>query len=387
MADAAVPARFLLACILALALIGVVAGIAAAPPGAAVAALGLHSLHLSLGLAAFLAGYAAPSERVRRLAPGLLALVFALLALMLASEGVGRSANGAERWLSIGGFQFQPSALLQCLWPVALAGWAARDPLRLSLGRELAKLMLLFGLLVTPVLLQPDLGSVLILLAVTGIALFFAGAPVQFLRLLVPVCVAALMLAAFLFDHVHSRLEDFLQGEVPYQTLRAEQAFAVGGLEGTGPGAGLLQHGFVPEGDTDFILALIGEEWGFPGTLAVWLLFIAFTVLGVKVASRAESRYGAILMATATLMVAVQAALNMAVVTGAVPPKGLPLPFVSRGGSSILALSALLGIALRAALQRRPVPSSQPAHHPWNASNALVSSPWSSSSESPRSAS
>lgn len=383
---AAVATRWLLACVGLLALIGVIAAIAAAPPGEALSTLGLHSMHLSLGLAAFLAGQALPPERVRKAAPGLLLLVFGVLAAMWLSDGFGSAANGAERWLVFGGFQFQPSALLQCLWPVALASWAAKDPLRLGQGGELAKLMLLFGLLVTPVLLQPDLGSVLILLAVSGITLFFAGAPVAFLRLLVPACVLSLVVAAFLFDHVHSRLEDFLQGEVPYQTLRAEQAFAAGGLEGSGPGAGLLQHGFVPEGDTDFILALIGEEWGFPGTMLVWSLFIAFTLLGVRVARRAASRYGAIVMAAATLTVAVQAALNMAVVTGAVPPKGLPLPFVSRGGSSILALSALLGIALRAALEARPAAAAPTPESPWNVSNALASLPWSSSSASPPSA-
>lgn len=380
------PARWLLGIVVALGLIGLLAGLSAAPPGQAWSVLGLQSAHLAIGLAAFLAGWAAPAELARRLAPGLLVLAFVLLAVMLLSEGIGTTANGAERWLAIGGFRFQPSVLLQCLWPVALASWTARDPLRLLQGRELARLMLAFALLMTPVLLQPDLGSVLILLAVTGITLFFAGAPVQFLRILLPAAILALVGAVLLFDHVQSRLEDFIQNRLSYQNYRAEQAFGLGGLEGTGPGAGLLQHGFVPEGDTDFILALIGEEWGFPGTLLVWLLYVAFTVLGVTVARRARSRYGAILMAAATLTVSVQAALNMAVVTGAVPPKGLPLPFVSRGGSSILALSALLGIALRAALERKrhpfAPPSSATCQPSWNVSSALGSSPSSSSSGS-----
>lgn len=369
--DALGPARWMLACVAALGVCGLVAGMAAAPPGEAWSALALQASHLALGAAAFLCGWLAPQERVRQLAPGLLALLFVLLVLMLASAGVGASAGGAERWVVLGGFRFEPSALLQCLWPVALSSWAARDPLRLAQGPALARLMLAFGALTAPVLFQPDLGSVLILLAVSGLTLLFAGAPLRLLRLLVPASVAAVAVAALLFEHVPSRLEDFLHGEAPFQTLRAEQALAVGGVTGTGPGAGLFQHGLVPEGDTDFILALIGEEWGLWGTALVWSLYVAFTLLGVRVARRAECRYGAILMASATLTISIQAALNMAVVTGAVPPKGLPLPFVSRGGSSILALSALLGVALRAALHRRPaVPFASESPLPWNASNA-----------------
>ncbi|MBC8404473.1 MAG: FtsW/RodA/SpoVE family cell cycle protein [Planctomycetes bacterium] len=359
----------MMACIVALAAIGVVAGVSAARPGDGWSSLSLHSGHLIIALFGFLISYALPSERMRSAAPGLLFLVFLILVAMLFTT-FGHSSHNAERWIPLGPISMQPSVLLQCLWPVAMATWAARDPLRLTQPLQLTKLMGGFGILVLPVLLQPDLGSVLILIMVTGITLFFAGVSVRFLRVLVPATVGILVAAAYMFDHVSSRLVKFWQSEADFQVSRGLEAFATGGLAGRGPGHGELKFGWVPEGNTDFIFALIAEEWGLFGTGAIWLLFAAFTVFGVIAARRAECRYGAILTAAATVMISVQAALNMAVVTGIAPPKGLPLPFVSRGGTSVLALSALLGLAVKACLDKRK--SQVPVEEviPWTESSA-----------------
>lgn len=342
----------MLACVSALAIGGLLMGVSAAPPGEAWARLGTHCLHLAIGLSAFLAAAAVPPERARQLLPGLGLLTFLLLLAMLLVPGLGHEANGAVRWIDAGAIQLQPSLLLQCLWPAAVASWVARDPLRSRQPAALWKLMGVFGLLMLPVLLQPDFGSVAILACATAMLLFFAGVPLGFLRQLVPMVIATLVVALALFDHVEGRFGSFFRRELGYQALRAHEAFALGGLGGSGPGQGVMKLGQLPEGETDYVLALIAEEWGLLGTLAVWGLFVAFTFYGVRAARRAESRYAALLIAAATLMVSLQAALNMAVVTDIAPPKGLPLPFVSRGGSSILALSALLGLALRAALDR-----------------------------------
>jgi len=356
----------MLACVAALAAVGLAAGVSAAPPGEAWTALGLRSLHLALGLAAFLAGLALPVAFMRRLAPFLLGGVFLLLVALFL--GMGQESHAAVRWMRIGPVRFQPSVFLQCLWPVVLASWCARDPLRLVQPRELQRIFVLFAVLALPVLFQPDLGSVLILFGVTGMTLLFAGAPTRLLRVLLPLGIAVVALAALLFNHVGARLSWWRQPS--YQVQRADEALAVGGLFGRGAGQGVLKEGHVPEGETDFILALIGEEWGLAGTATLWSLFVAFTLFGVRLARHARRRYGAILAASAVLMISVQAALNLAVVTGAVPPKGLPLPFISRGGSSILALSALLGLAVHAALEDRR--SFQPALRriPWLGSNA-----------------
>lgn len=359
----------MLACVGALAAFGVVAGVSAAAPGEGWDSLRLHASHLLVGLVAFLAAYSIPSDRFRAVAPGLVLLVWCLLTAMLFTS-IGQTSLGAERWIMIGSFSLQPSVLLQALWPVLLASWAARDPLRLLQPLHLIRLMAGFGLMVLPVLFQPDLGSVLILLFVTGITLFFAGVSLRFLRVLVPVAVAVLVTASTLFTHVSSRLEQFANREHGTQVTRALEAFQLGGPLGQGPGQGKLAE-WIPEADTDFILALIAEEWGLVGTGALWLLFVAFTVFGVVAARRCERRFGAVLTAAATVMISIQAALNMAVVTGVVPPKGLPLPFVSRGGTSVLALSALLGLTVRACLEKRK--SQVPVEEliPWTESSAV----------------
>ena len=140
----------------------------------------------------------------------------------------------------------------------------------MSQPRELWRLMFLFAALMLPVLLQPDFGSILILAGATGMVLFFSGAPLNFLRQLIPLLLIALVLMLFLFDHVDARLASFFGGETGYQAQHAEEAFAAGGLTGVGPGLGVMKNGHVPEGDTDYILALIAEEWGLVGTGLVW---------------------------------------------------------------------------------------------------------------------
>ncbi len=344
----------MLACVIALSITGLMMGLSVAPPGEGWARLSTHCMHLALGLGAFVAAAAVPVPQARQVVPGLILLLFGVLWAMLLVPGFGHESHAAVRWIMIGSQPLQPSVMLQCLWPAALAAWIAEDPLRCRQHPALWRLMLLFAVLTTPVLLQPDFGSVVILAVATGMLFFFAGAPLGFLRQLVPILILALLVALLLFDHVDARLSSFLKREAGLQAVRAQEAFAAGGLSGAGPGLGTMKMGWVPEGETDYVLSLIAEEWGLIGTLTVWSLFVAFTLFGVRAARRAESRYAALLIAGATLMISLQAALNMAVVTGIAPPKGLPLPFISRGGSSILALSALLGLAVRAAYQPAP---------------------------------
>ena len=348
--DALATGRWVLACVAALAVVGLVTAVSAAPPGEAWVTLGMHAVHLSLGIAAFLATYSLHPDTVRRCAPVAVALLFLLLFAMLLTP-LGYESHNARRWLRIGPLSLQPSLFYQLVWPVVASSWVARDPLRLRSLREMSKLAGLFLLCMLPVFLQPDLGSVMILLVVTGMAFLFAGAPRKALLILIPAMILAVWVATLLFPHVAERL-NWLHEE-SYQVTQGRAAFERGGVLGQGPGQGVMKFGHVPEGETDFVMPLIAEEWGLAGTLGVWLLFGAFTLLGFRTARRARTRYGIVLMATATVMVSFQAAYNLGMVTGLLPVKGLPLPFVSRGGSSVLALSALLGAALRAAQAER----------------------------------
>jgi cell division protein FtsW len=344
----------LIGCVIALAVIGLVTAVSAAPPGEAWLALARHGIFLSLGLGGFVIAFSLSTEAVRRLVIPAMAALFVLLWLMLVTP-LGHTANSATRWIQVGSLSLQPSILFQCLWPVALASWASRDPLRLRDIRQIAKLAAIFFIMILPVLLQPDLGSVVILMFVSGVTFFFAGTPTKFLAFVIPVVGGLIWAAAQFFPHVAARLTWLDQP--PEQVQAAHKAFSLGGIAGLGPGNGLMKFGKIPESDTDFVLPLVAEEWGMLGTLCIWVLFVTFTFLGFRVARSAASRYGVILMGSATVMISFQAAYNMAMVTGLLPVKGLPLPFVSRGGSSILALSMLLGVALKAcctARRRRP---------------------------------
>ncbi|MDP6963264.1 MAG: FtsW/RodA/SpoVE family cell cycle protein, partial [Planctomycetota bacterium] len=198
-----------------------------------------------------------------------------------------------------------------------------------------------------PVLFQPDIGSVIILIVVSGCVLLFAGLPIRVVLILLPVLAIFGVLVLVMFPHFSARLDSWAAG-VPEQVLRAHDAFRYGGWFGAGPGNGVLKFGYIPESTTDFVLALIAEEWGLLGCLVVWIIFVALTFFGFRLARQAKHRYGILLMGAATVVVSFQAAYNMAMVVGALPVKGLPLPFVSRGGSSLMALSLLVGIAVNA---------------------------------------
>ncbi len=348
------PAFAWVTCVALLASIGLLTAASAAPPGEAGLALGLHCAHLALGVAAFIGGYLLHPDRARRAVWTLQSILWIVLLGMLVA-GIGHSSHEATRWIEIGGFTLQPSLFFQCLWPVALASWVVRDPLRLRQPRALMLLGLGFLVLMLPVFLQPDLGSVAILMLVTGVTLLFAGAPRNFLWAVLGLGVAAIVAGFLLFPHVADRLDWWKKPEE--QVMRGIEAMAAAGPAGRGPGLGVMKNGHVPEGRTDFVMTVIGEEWGLVGTVTIWTLYAAFTLFGFAIARRAATRYGVILMAAATTMVSVQAAYNMAMITGLVPVKGLPLPFVSRGGSSIFALAALLGLALRAAFQERRSPA------------------------------
>jgi cell division protein FtsW len=347
-----------------------VVAVSCAPPGAGWLALSQQSIHLILGIVAFVGAYSIPVERIKASAKGALLLVWLLLILMLFTS-LGEVSNASERWLRIGSFRFQPSVLYQFFWLIALAHWAANDPMRLRQGWHILRLSLVYLLLLIPVFLQPDLGSTVILFVVSAVTLLYAGVPTRFLKYVGPVLMTLVGLGLLLFPHVSSRFSLLNPG---FQVQRSMEAFALGGLTGRGPGMGVLKHGWLPEGETDFVFALIAEEWGLLGNLVVLGLFVAFTLYGMRVARRAETRYGAILMASAVVLISLQAAYNMGMVTGILPVKGLPLPFISRGGTSILVLGGLIGAALRASFERRQSKVPTEELIPWTESTAPGSS-------------
>lgn len=348
-------ARPFLGCVSALAVLGLFVALSSAPPGEMWTVLIRHGGFLVLALLAFFLGMRIPAIVIRQQAKLVTIVVWLLLSLMLITD-IGHSAKGATRWLQLGPLTIQPSLFLQVLWPILLASWVAKDPLRVKAASNITVLLLWFLLLMMPVLWQPDIGSVAILAVVSAYVLGVAGLPGSILVRFLPIFFVFALLVLYLFPHVYDRLNTF-QSQENYQVSRAQEAFANGGWTGVGPGNGVLKYGHIPESTTDFVLALIAEEWGILGCCLVWGLFIAITFLGMKLARECKHTYGVLLMSGATVVISFQAAYNMAMILGTVPVKGLPLPFVSRGGSSLLALSLLLGIAVnatRSQLRRKP---------------------------------
>lgn len=267
---------------------------------------------------------------------------------------VGQEALGAKRWLAFGGMSFQPSEVVKIALVAALARYYQTLP-PADVSKPLKVLppliMILAPMLLT--LRQPDLGTSL-LIAFTGFGLMFL-AGVSWLYY-IGGAVGAFVALPFVIERLHGyqrrRLEVFLEPEkdplgAGYHITQSKIALGSGGVTGRGYMQGTQsQLDFVPEKHTDFIFANLGEEWGFIGTIVVVALFAALVGLVLLRALRARSPFARLLLAGFALSVLVYAGINMAMVTGVAPVVGVPLPFVSYGGTSMLSLMVLLGLAM-----------------------------------------
>ncbi len=298
-----------------------------------------------LGLAATL-----DYRRTGRLSWGLYAVTLVLLVLVLTP--LGRESKGARRWL----LGTQPSEIAKLSLILVLATFASTrvhvmrrfwDGICLGFGLALPLLLL--------IALEPDRGTTALLLLVTTLMLLLAG--VRWLFVVPPVALGVVGLATMIFvsPMARSRITawwdpDAHKDGAALQTRKALQAFAVGSVQGQGLAAG-AQKFRVPEVHTDFILPAIGEDLGLFGSLGVVAAYLVILLCGVTIAHRAPDLHGLLLAAGITFLIAAQATINIGVVTGIVPNKGMPLPFVSRGGSSIAILLTLIGVLLSVARQ------------------------------------
>ena len=311
--------------------------------------LGRQALWLAVSAAGLGAVWALDYRCWARWWPLAAAGVLAALAAVLL---FGRTWNGARRWISLSGFVLQPSEAAKFGVILAIAGWAARERKMDDFRRRLLPALLFLGAVAGLILVQPDVGTAALVSAVGVMMLIVAGARV---RHFLPATAAAVPLVAVFawwkFDHFRSRIIDFLEGK-GHQAEMALTGIGSGGLWGLGPGNGAMTNRFVPEVHTDFILAAIGEELGLVGTLGVVGLFVAFIYHGMRVTNLAGDRLGALIAFGVTITVALQAALNIGVVTRCLPAKGIALPFVSYGGSSLLLFMIGVGLLLNVAGRR-----------------------------------
>ena len=292
-------------------------------------------------------------------------LLFALSAVLLVLvpiPGLADRINGARRWFRFGFGSFQPSEVAKLSLIVALAAYAERRETEMNtFWRGLA----IPALFIAPVLLliyvEPDRGTMALLAVVSGIMLIIAG--VRWFYLLPPAVVAVagfawLMLADPLRrDRILSWLDpEGSKRGVGFQAYQALLALGSGGWTGLGLGNGRQKLGFIPEHQTDFIFSVIGEELGLVATLAVIALFVILIYCGIYISWHARDTFGFLLGSGITFMIGLQAFINVGVVTGLLPNKGLPLPFISYGGSSLVMMLTCAGILFSIARHAEPRP-------------------------------
>lgn len=295
------------------------------------------------------------AQQVRRF--GLAGFVVAFAAT-LATLLVGEEVNGATRWLRLGGLSLQPSEFLKPTFIVATA-WlisaGRRDPSVPGVAISAAVCVSLLGLLA----LQPDIGMALVIACVWAAQYFVAGMPVLLVVGLAGLGAGALFGAYHLFAHVHERFDRFLDPSAEnYQVQRALEAFEAGGLTGRGPGQGEVKY-LLPDGHTDFILAVAAEEFGAIACVLAIAVFALIVVRGL-LRMRGETDLFVVLACTGFLtLFGLQAAVNIGVNLNLLPTKGMTLPFISYGGSSLVALAIAAGFLL-ALMRRQPAGGGAP---------------------------
>jgi len=286
-------------------------------------------------------------------------LAFVLLALVLVPH-VGRKINGARRWFDLHGVRFQPSELGKIALIILLAWYGDRFQRRMNTFKwGIAIPVVIIAAILGLVFVEPDRGTTILLAAVSGAILLLAG--VQWKFIVPPVILAIVgLVVSILHDPMRmKRIFSWLDLEqnkdgVGYQAYQAMIALGSGGWSGLGLGNGRQKLGFVPEHHTDFIFSIIGEELGLVATLAVILAFVVIALCGLYIALHAKDTFGTLLATGITLLISLQAAINIGVVTSALPNKGLPLPFISYGGSNLLAMLTCVGILFSVARQAVP---------------------------------
>lgn len=281
-----------------------------------------------------------------------LGLASIILLLLVLIPGIGVEVNGARRWMDFGFMRLQVSEVGKLGLLFALAHYLASH--RRDLDHPIKGFLLPCGLLAIfclLIILEPDYGTAFLCGAVGGCMLFLAGLRLKFL---IPTAVSALTLfsIAVYNDPIRlKRITSFLDVEgnrtdSAYQLWQGILAFGAGGLEGVGLGEGRQQMSFLPEAHTDFIFAIVGEELGFIFTAGVVVLFMTLFFIGFLQLKRAPNLYQYLLVMGALLFITLQALINIGVVTGCLPTKGMSLPFISYGGSNLVFMFTLTGIIL-----------------------------------------
>lgn len=288
-------------------------------------------------------------------------IVTTVLLVLVLIPNIGHRINGARRWFNFGGVSFQPSELGKVALIVLLAWYCDRYQRHMHTWK---RGILLPGILIALplglIFVEPDRGTSILIAAVAGTMLLVAGA--RWGYIVPPILLGVVGLAVSLWrDPMRMKrifswlyLEENKEG-VGYQAYQAMIALGSGGWFGLGLGNGRQKLGFVPEHHTDFILSIIGEELGLVATLGVIIGFVVIVICGIYIATHARDAFGTMLASGITFLIGMQAFINIGVVTSALPNKGIALPFISYGGSSLVAMLGCVGLLFSVARQGREV--------------------------------
>lgn len=311
----------------------------------------MQPIWAGVGLVALLIAASGDYRWIKRFWWVLLALAVVLLALVWVPH-VGIMKNGARRWIGYGSFRMQPSEFAKIALIVAVAWYGERFQRHMG---TFTRGVLIPGVGIGSVLFlifkEPDVGTTLLLAGVSSVMLLVAG--LRWRYVLPPLVAGLIGITAFIAqDSVRSqRVYAWLHPEETrldkgMQTYQAMAALGSGGIKGVGLGEGRQKLGFVPEHHTDFILSVIGEELGLAATLSVILAFMVILFCGIYIAWNAADTFGMLIATGITFLIAMQVVINIGVVTGSLPNKGLALPFISYGGSNLVIMMGCIGLLI-----------------------------------------
>jgi cell division protein FtsW len=309
-----------------------------------------HLFTIVIGFSFMCLAYLMKPSLIHKISVPLLIVSFVLLVLVFA-PGIGITAGGARRWIRLWPSTFQPSELVKLAMVIFLARYLSQPEFRTDSFTSFIKPVLIMLAFQLAIIKQPDFGAAMSLTFLTFAMLFLSGVKLRYIAslmlLAIPVIIK-LAMAPYRLRRITSFLNPWADTQgTGFQLVQSFIAFGSGGLTGVGLGNSRQKLAYLPESHTDFIFSIIGEEFGFIGVLIIIALFLVLFVKGISIANRMKNSFTYYLTIGLSLMIALQALVNFAVTTGMVPTKGLPLPFLSYGGSSLLVNMAAIGMLLR----------------------------------------
>lgn len=296
------------------------------------------------------------------------AVVSICLLVLVRIPGIGTIINGSYRWLRFGPITIQPSEISKLAVIMLFSWWLARNQRRIDeLQRGILIPFAMLGCFAVLLVIEPDFGTTMLVSSVAVSMMFLGGVSVA--PLLITGLVGLLGVLVLIFHNPErmSRILAFLdpqkyEMDKAWQLINSLRAFAGGGMWGLDFGNSMQKYHYLPEAHTDFIFPIIGEELGLIASLIVVLMYVLLFVFGLRIALNARDDFGRLLAYGITLMITIQALINFAVVTGCVPTKGLALPFISYGGSSLVISGVMIGILVNVAYSSMKAPSKASAN-------------------------